>query len=459
MNPQSLFFQIASLSPEKIVELCEHVRASHRDGGDDDIYNVTLTTIARTNGDLYTEKLAAIRPYLPGGSKQAFDNVFVGSALVPWGDAGNPYREGIQDAAFRWKNLILQRQVWDDFAALFPDLTWHPYIEYEAPLEFLREGDLRSFYEAYMVQSCIDANVVRPGGAVLWSPAFWAKAPLGMVPVLASFFSNVKVWSRTKGITWLHLQDMQGRAWYHPSRTDVVEWMETLRSAWSFSSLRVNMELFEEVTYQPADPAEVEDRSEFYRSAGWPVGMSWEARYWPGAHVDDDEPEPVTLVTPTEWGAQVDYTKHEWKPWAPDKFIVHYGGEAVRGAYDGVAREKEVLRAWERYHLGKGWLGIAYNYAIGMSGTTYLLRGEQRSGATSGDQEPDGVPENHEGRAVVFILGGDQRPTAEALAAFDRLYKDRGPGLPVIGHYWVKGRSYTACPGVHLDAFIRGSYS
>ncbi len=151
-------------------------------------------------------------------------------------------------------------------------------------------------------------------------------------------------------------------------------------------------------------------------------------------------------VLPVEWGAQVDYTQNEWTPWNPEKFVIHYGGganyagseaEAAKRGYSfpSVDAEKSVLRAWENWHInGRGWLGIAYNYAIGQSGTIYQLRGENRSGATRGDEDNDGIPANHEARAVVFILGGNQVPTEEALDAFRTLYNNLGPGLRVTVH-------------------------
>jgi hypothetical protein len=89
-----------------------------------------------------------------------------------------------------------------------------------------------------------------------------------------------------------------------------------------------------------------------------------------------------------------------------------------------------------------------------MSGTVYRLRGEQRSAATSGDIEPDGIPENYEARAVVFIMGGYQTPTAKALQAFKDLYQELGPDLPVIVHSDVRGTSYTKCPGTFLRVWV-----
>ncbi len=162
----------------------------------------------------------------------------------------------------------------------------------------------------------------------------------------------------------------------------------------------------------------------------------------------------MNFIGPTGWGARINYDSKDWRPWNPDKWVVHYGGGATRGAYDGVDREKAVLRAWEWWHLdGRGWAGIAYNYAIGMSGTVYRLRGEQRSAATSGDIEPDGIPENYEARAVVFIMGGHQIPTSAALQAFTDLHQSF-PDLPVIVHSDVRGTSYTSCPGTFLRVWV-----
>lgn len=113
-------------------------------------------------------------------------------------------------------------------------------------------------------------------------------------------------------------------------------------------------------------------------------------------------------MSPSEWGATVDYDTKSWTPWVPDKLVVHWGGSAVRSdAADGVPSEEEAqLRSWGSFHINtQGWLGIAYNWAIGNSGTLYRLRGENRSAATSGDEEPDGIPENQEAIAVVFMIG------------------------------------------------------
>jgi N-acetylmuramoyl-L-alanine amidase. len=164
----------------------------------------------------------------------------------------------------------------------------------------------------------------------------------------------------------------------------------------------------------------------------------------------------LTDYSPAQVGFRVNYDSWDRGPWAPDKWVVHYGGGANSAGSTpfSVDAEMRKLRSWESYHIdGKGWSGIAYNYAIGQTGNTYRLRGENRSGATSGDYEGDGIPENVEARAVVFILGGDQKPSEAALQAFRELWAQ--DPMPVIGHQDVRGASYTPCPGPHLMQFIR----
>ena len=166
----------------------------------------------------------------------------------------------------------------------------------------------------------------------------------------------------------------------------------------------------------------------------------------------------------TGWGSRLIYPDGVKQPWQPDKWVVHYGGGVNRAGVIGgrtpteqIATEQSVLRSWQRWHIdGKGWQDIAYNYAIGQSGTIYRLRGENRAGATRGDFEPDGIPENHEARAVVFILGGTQKPTDAAYAAFRHIWAT--DPMPVIGHRDVaisgSGGTATACPGEHLTDWI-----
>lgn len=159
---------------------------------------------------------------------------------------------------------------------------------------------------------------------------------------------------------------------------------------------------------------------------------------------------PTFDVDQAGWGSRFTYPDGTKTPWTPDKSIIHWGGATDPGV--GLqSYEAKVLRGWQRYHVDvRGWTDIAYNYAIGDSGTIYRCRGENRSGATSGDYEDDGIPENEEARAIAWVGGQGHTPSAAAFTAFDRFLRSTDESL-VIGHNDVK---QTACPGPALTAYI-----
>ncbi len=158
----------------------------------------------------------------------------------------------------------------------------------------------------------------------------------------------------------------------------------------------------------------------------------------------------------------VDYDQEDWRSsrvygdgelsglWVADKVVVHWGGSTIPPVTK--LGERRLLRGWQSFHMRapRNWRDIAYNYAVGNSGTTYRARGWNPSGATSGDFEGDGIPENNEAVACVWLggSGGDISPAAyesmgilvaEILAVIG-LDRD-----VVIGHREVKGN--TICPG------------
>ena len=146
-----------------------------------------------------------------------------------------------------------------------------------------------------------------------------------------------------------------------------------------------------------------------------------------------------------DWGAQRVFPDGGLPGlWVPDKWVIHYGGNASFGAKvpGDVQREMAALRVYEQSHLSRGWRAIGYNYAVGNSGSVYRLRGENPAGATSGDYEGDGIPENSEARAVLWIGGLGQEPTAQAYAAMSRLLNDDPLLLTVHSDH-----KSTNCPG------------
>lgn len=180
---------------------------------------------------------------------------------------------------------------------------------------------------------------------------------------------------------------------------------------------------------------------------------------------DNDLTRSTAGLSPQEWGAQVDYDSWNDRRVVKDKVIAHYGGNASfagdeekaaeRGyPFPSVELEKHALRTYEQGHLSRGWRGLAYGWAVGQSGVTYRIRGWNLYGAHKGDLDLDGVPESAEGIPVLFILGGDQVPTADAELGFRRLVQELqdegGHVLPVYGHKEIESLgtgSKTSCPG------------
>lgn len=165
-----------------------------------------------------------------------------------------------------------------------------------------------------------------------------------------------------------------------------------------------------------------------------------------------------------DWGAQRVFGDGALPGlWVPDKVVIHYGGNpsfagdpvrcAARGfeGWPSVAAEMSALRIYEQSHLSRGWRAIGYNAAVGQSGGTYRLRGENPSGATSGDYEPDGIRENAEAYAILAILGGDQVPSDAMLEGIAGLIGQRDTDV-VIAHKDVKGT--TSCPGPYLSEWV-----
>lgn len=155
---------------------------------------------------------------------------------------------------------------------------------------------------------------------------------------------------------------------------------------------------------------------------------------------------PLDYVTRAEWGAT---------PWKGSvyavpasertEFFVHYYGGPFPASITGNA----IPRQNEAIHLGNGWSGIGYNFVVDQDGVIYEGRGWSLVGAHCPNH-------NRSGWGVQVAIGGDQKPSAKALAAVRALYDEAceraGRTLAKKGHRDGKA---TACPGDHLYAWVR----
>ncbi|MFE6639496.1 peptidoglycan-binding protein [Streptomyces tendae] len=153
----------------------------------------------------------------------------------------------------------------------------------------------------------------------------------------------------------------------------------------------------------------------------------------------------INIISRATWGA---------KPWDGNpatialsrrtEFFVHYdGGHAItRTGY-------AIMRAIEAEHLGNGWAGVGYNFVVDQAGNVYEGRGWNRQGAHCPGH-------NISGFGVQIAIGGDQEPSAKALAAARALYEEAcrktGRTLAKKGH---RDGIATACPGTKLYAWVQ----
>ena len=147
------------------------------------------------------------------------------------------------------------------------------------------------------------------------------------------------------------------------------------------------------------------------------------------------------------------------RPFVLDKIVLHWGGGTdPDGPADtpDEAWEIRVLRGWQNYHIGsKGWTDIAYGFGVGNTGLRYRLRGLNRQGATSGDFDGDGIPENSEALALVWVGGAAGIPTEDAYRSMAFMildvFEEYGE-VPVTVHQDHKA---TACPGPEWITWAR----
>ncbi|MFG2986147.1 peptidoglycan-binding protein [Streptomyces sp. NPDC048258] len=153
----------------------------------------------------------------------------------------------------------------------------------------------------------------------------------------------------------------------------------------------------------------------------------------------------MNIVSRAEWGAKAwngtpDYVALSQR----SEFFVHHDGE------DPITRTgTSVPKAIERTHLNQGWAGIGYNFVVDQDGNIFEGRGWTLQGAHCPNH-------NISGLGVQVAIGGDQEPSAKALAAcrwlYDEACRKTGKTLAKKGH---KDGFATECPGELLYAWVQ----
>jgi len=171
----------------------------------------------------------------------------------------------------------------------------------------------------------------------------------------------------------------------------------------------------------------------------------------------------MAVLSPAEWGASQDYDSWGDTHTPDDGVALHHGGGSdYPAAQTPYTPEKEMvlLRSWERYHLSKGWRGLAYGWGVGQSGTIYRIRGWNRYGAHLGDIDGDGIANNTEIVPVIWIASGNHHQVSDeadqAIAWLRRnVIEQKSPNAKKLwGHKEVQTNKSTACPGVGGMAYV-----
>lgn len=161
----------------------------------------------------------------------------------------------------------------------------------------------------------------------------------------------------------------------------------------------------------------------------------------------------MKLYTPHEIELKADYAAKDKHSERVDGWVCHYPG--VDRTYTGELHESfGALRSIERYSISKGWWGAPYDYAVDVAGNGFLLRGTAQSGATSGDYDEDGIPNNSETDAILLLLGNGQEVTREMMDAVQELVVLLGGRRKYFLGHTEASTTGTSCPGKSVMDYI-----
>lgn len=125
---------------------------------------------------------------------------------------------------------------------------------------------------------------------------------------------------------------------------------------------------------------------------------------------------------------------------------------AMSKSVRGFAAVAAALRAWQAYHMGKGWSDIAYQVAVDQDGNRWILRGLDTQSAANGDADV-----NEEHGAILLILAPGEVPSAAMIREVQNVVRDHRRLFPnshdLLGHDEVRAEA-TACPGPIVQGFL-----
>ncbi|XP_035709952.1 uncharacterized protein LOC110852294 isoform X2 [Folsomia candida] len=236
--------------------------------------------------------LDKVLPFATGGNKQCFGNLFVGTVLLEWKGAGNPYQEGIANSEFRVRNLNASKYVAQQFLKRYPNVRVNWYITYESNLNYLENFVVKENYKKFLGNLIKELTLLR-SGAVMWSPTFWdlwnstsPSTKLRLGSNLQDLFQSLAKDSRP-GITWMNLQDSVGKSaegCFKMTPADAVKWYNFVKDLYPFPSMQMNVEQFKTLSDCKSlvenEPDVQIQREKYYASQGVNMGAAFEIRYW-----------------------------------------------------------------------------------------------------------------------------------------------------------------------------------
>lgn len=161
----------------------------------------------------------------------------------------------------------------------------------------------------------------------------------------------------------------------------------------------------------------------------------------------------ITILPRSDWTRTPDNRHDDLDPSRVVGIAVHYPavGDKIL-AKSTKAQVAAWLEGWRKYHVnGHGWRDIGYNYAIDQAGRIWFLTGLDVGAHANAVGNPTRV-------GVLFVIGDNEEPTPEAIAAFNQFHhwvlQFLPKALKVEGHQEIPGNS-TACPGKPLMAAIK----